>query len=124
MFGTPAPRVTETWATKAALSFDQRFANVSGHNRMTSLQVFYEGNVQGVGFRWTVRHIATGFEVTGSVRNLADGRVEMQVSGEENEVRAFLEAVKQSELRGLIKKHTESNLPEPVVARGFEIRHD
>jgi acylphosphatase len=91
---------------------------------MISLQVFYEGNVQGVGFRWTVRHIAKGFEVTGSVRNLPDGRVEMQVNGEENEVRAFLEAIKQSELRALIRKDTESALPEAVVARGFEIRHE
>jgi hypothetical protein len=48
----------------------------------------------------------------------------MQVNGEENEVRAFLEAVKQSELHGLIRKQTESVLPEPVAARGFEIRHD
>src|SRR5438132_4660946 len=29
---------------------------------MISLQVFYEGNVQGVGFRWSIRHIATGFD--------------------------------------------------------------
>ena len=91
---------------------------------MISLQVFYEGNVQGVGFRWSIRHIATGFEVTGWVRNVPDGRVEMQVGGEEGEVRAFLEAIKQSELRGLIKKETESTLTEPVAARGFEIRHD
>jgi len=40
------------------------------------VQVFYEGNVQGVGFRWSVRNIAKGFDVTGSVRNLRDGRVE------------------------------------------------
>jgi acylphosphatase len=91
---------------------------------MISLQVFYEGNVQGVGFRWSVRHIAKGFEVTGWVRNLSDGRVEMQISGEESEVRAFLEGIKQSELRGLIKKQAESALAEPVAARGFEIRHD
>ena len=91
---------------------------------MISLQVFYEGNVQGVGFRWTVRNIAKGFDVTGWVCNLADGRVEMQVNGEENEVRSFLEAIKQSELRGLIRKQTESALPEPVAARGFEIRHE
>jgi hypothetical protein len=32
---------------------------------MISLQVFYEGHVQGVGFRFTVRHIAKGFDVTG-----------------------------------------------------------
>ena len=29
---------------------------------MVSLQVFYEGRVQGVGFRFTVRHIAKGFD--------------------------------------------------------------
>ena len=50
---------------------------------MISLQVFYEGNVQGVGFRWSVRHAAKGFDVTGWVRNLPDGRVELQVTGEE-----------------------------------------
>ncbi len=91
---------------------------------MTSLQVFYEGNVQGVGFRWTVRHAATGFDVTGWVRNLPDGRVELQVNGEENEVRAFLDRIAQGELHSLIHKQTENKLEKPVTARGFEIRHD
>jgi acylphosphatase len=91
---------------------------------MISLQVFYEGYVQGVGFRWSVRHIAKGFEVTGWVRNLPDGRVELQVNGEESEVRAFLEGIMQSELRGHIRKQTESKLEKPVSAHGFEIRHD
>ena len=44
---------------------------------MISLQVFYEGNVQGVGFRWTIRQIAKGFDVIGWVQNLPDGRVEL-----------------------------------------------
>ena len=60
---------------------------------MISLQVFYEGHVQGVGFRFTVRHIAKGFDVTGWVRNLPDGRVELQATGDEEEVRAFLDQV-------------------------------
>jgi acylphosphatase len=89
-----------------------------------SVQVFYEGNVQGVGFRWSVRNIAKGFDVTGSVRNLPDGGVELQTNGEEEEVRAFLEAILQSELRALIKKHSETPLPDPPAFRGFEIRHD
>ena len=63
---------------------------------MISLEVFYEGRVQGVGFRWSVRHVAKGFDVTGWVRNLIDGRVQMQVTGEETEVRAFLEAIGES----------------------------
>ena len=91
---------------------------------MISLQVFYEGNVQGVGFRWSVRHVAKGFDVTGWVRNLPDGRVELQVTGEEDEVRAFLDGVAQGELHGLIHKQTENRLDKPVTARGFEIRYD
>ena len=91
---------------------------------MTSLQVFYEGRVQGVGFRWTIRHIAKGFEVIGWVRNLIDGRVEMQVSGQESEVRAFLDAIAKSELRAHIRKTRENSLPAPVEASGFEIRHE
>jgi acylphosphatase len=91
---------------------------------MTSLQVFYEGNVQGVGFRWTVREAAKVFDVTGWSRNLPDGRVELQDTGEEDEVRAFLDRIAQGELHSLIHKQTENKLEKPVTARGFEIRHD
>ena len=91
---------------------------------MISLQVFYEGHVQGVGFRFTVRHIAKGFDVTGWVRNLSDGRVELQVTGDEAEVRAFLDQVAESELHSLIHEKIENKLNGPVSARGFEIRHD
>ena len=91
---------------------------------MISLQVFYEGNVQGVGFRWTIRNIAKGFDVIGWVRNLPDGRVEMQVGGAESEVFAFLDSVMESELRSHIDKQTRAAMAEPVKARGFDIRHD
>jgi len=91
---------------------------------MISLQVFYEGNVQGVGFRWSVRHVTKGFDVTGWIRNLPDGRVELQVTGEEDEVRAFLDQLAQGELHSLIHKQTEDKLDKPVTARGFEIRYD
>jgi acylphosphatase len=89
-----------------------------------SVQVFYEGNVQGVGFRWSVRHLAKGFDVTGFVRNLSDGRVELQAAGDEAEVHAFLEAILQSELRAHIKKHNETRMTERPPFRGFEIRHE
>ena len=92
---------------------------------MISLQIFFEGNVQGVGFRWSVKHVAKGFDVVGWVRNLPDGRVELQASGEETEVRAFIEAIGQSELRAHIRKQTEFDpAPSRRAARGFEIRHD
>src|SRR5438046_6243296 len=90
---------------------------------MISLQVFYEGNVQGVGFRWSIRHIAKGFDITGWVRNLVDGRVELQVNGEEAEVRAFLDAFRQSALRAHLRNQMEKKLPNPVAGQGFEIRY-
>jgi acylphosphatase len=40
------------------------------------LHLLYSGRVQGVGFRYTVKSVANGFELTGIVRNLPDGRVE------------------------------------------------
>ncbi len=91
---------------------------------MISLQVVYEGYVQGVGFRWSVQHIAKGFEVIGWVRNLRDGRVELQVKGEETEVRDFLEAIRRSELASHIRGQNETSPAAPVTARGFEIRYD
>lgn len=91
---------------------------------MIALQVLFEGRVQGVGFRWSVRHIAKGFDVIGWIRNLVDGRVEMQVSGDEPEVRAFLEAIGNSELHGYIRDQIENKMEAPVAASGFEIRHD
>jgi acylphosphatase len=90
----------------------------------TFVQVYYEGHVQGVGFRYTVRQIAKGFDLTGFVRNLADGRVELQAAGNEEEVNAFLEAIDQSELRSHIKKHVRTTLNDPPVFHGFEIRRD
>ena len=91
---------------------------------MISLQVLYEGNVQGVGFRWSVRDTAKGFDVTGWVRNLPDGRVELQVTGDEREVRAFLDGIAKGELHSLIRNQTENKLEKSVSSRGFEIRHD
>jgi acylphosphatase len=87
-------------------------------------QVFFSGRVQGVGFRYSVKHIAKGFDVTGSVRNLVDGRVELQAAGEADEVAAFLKAIAESELRAHIKEQHEHPLPEVPSVRGFEIRHE
>ncbi|HEX5176261.1 MAG TPA: acylphosphatase [Chthoniobacteraceae bacterium] len=89
---------------------------------MIARQVFYEGRVQGVGFRFTVKQIARGFEVTGWVRNLDDGRVELQVAGEANEVDAFLAAIAESELKSHIKQTAVHHVnPPPAGFRGFEI---
>ncbi len=85
-------------------------------------QVFYEGHVQGVGFRYSVKQIAKGFDVLGWVRNLDDGRVELQASGEDEELSAFLQAIAESGLRAHIRQQQATTLQAPPSARGFEIR--
>ena len=90
---------------------------------MTGRHVFYEGRVQGVGFRWTVKNLARGFDVIGWVRNLSDGRVEMQVSGEAGEVDSFLEDIEASELKSHIKKTDVRPIPPLVGVQGFGISH-
>ena len=52
--------------------------------------VHFSGDVQGVGFRYTACRVAEGYDVTGYVRNLPDGRVECVVEGEKDQVEAFL----------------------------------
>lgn len=88
---------------------------------MSGRQVFYEGRVQGVGFRWTTKNLARGYDVIGWVKNLPDGRVELQCSGDTEEVEAFLEAIAESELKSHIKKVDTHAMPPLSGVRGFEI---
>ncbi|MCM8781290.1 MAG: acylphosphatase [Candidatus Omnitrophica bacterium] len=54
------------------------------------IHAYFIGRVQGVGFRYTVRDIATDLGIAGWVRNLSDGRVEMEAEAEEDILREFL----------------------------------
>ena len=56
-------------------------------------QVIYSGRVQGVGFRFTCRHIAQGFAVTGFVKNLDDGAVQLVVEGLPAALDGYLAAI-------------------------------
>jgi acylphosphatase len=88
---------------------------------MKATRVLYEGYVQGVGFRWTTKHIARGYEVCGWVRNLHDGRVELQVSGEDDEVAGFLRAIRESTLGGHIAAERTAEIEIPSPFKGFRI---
>jgi len=88
---------------------------------MQRVTVHYSGRVQGVGFRATVRNIARGFDVTGTARNLPDGRVELIAEGEKAEVAAFLEGVATSDLSGYISNRPETWSAAQGGLRGFVI---
>jgi acylphosphatase len=90
---------------------------------MERVVVLYSGRVHGVGFRMTVRQLACGYDVTGTVRNLDDGRVELIAEGRREELKAFLTGVNESELSGFISKQHESWQPARGNLRGFTIAH-
>lgn len=65
--------------------------------------VHFAGLVQGVGFRYTTERIARGFAVTGFVRNLSDGRVELVAQGIPAEIDRFI-----GEIQRVMCGHIES----------------
>lgn len=82
-------------------------------NLTVSKKVIFEGMVQGVGFRYAIKELAKGFDVTGCVKNLPSGTVELKVKGEGSEVKEFLrEITEESE----VSRHIKSTLEEPLTA--------
>jgi acylphosphatase len=85
------------------------------------MTVLYSGHVQGVGFRYTAKSLAAGYEVTGTIRNLPDGRVELVCEGERAELEAFCSALKDAGLAGFIRDERVAWTDANNEFRGFEI---
>lgn len=73
--------------------------------------VHYSGNVQGVGFRLATVRIARDYPVTGWVKNLKDGRVQLVVEGPEESVERFLKAVREFWKDNIEKEAIEKQPP-------------
>ena len=88
---------------------------------LARLHVYFSGHVQGVGFRYSVKQLSPEFDVTGWVKNLPDGRVELVAEGERNELETFQAAIPDAGLRRFIRD-TQSHWSEGTREfRGFEI---
>ena len=89
---------------------------------MVRKHVIYSGRVQGVGFRYTTVTLARRHPVTGYVRNLPDGTVELEVQGEPEAVEALLADVAR-EFEGYIRDVQVRDVPLREGEDGFEIRY-
>ena len=61
---------------------------------MNRYYIVVEGRVQGVGFRFFCSMTAKPLDLTGWVRNMDNGMVEMEVQGEESSIEKFIRNIK------------------------------
>jgi len=92
--------------------------DAAGHEQW---QVHYEGRVQGVGFRYTTRWIASRLPITGYVKNLPDGRVRLVAEGEPDQLQQLLDAVA-AQLGRYVRRTTCNALAATGEFDGFDIR--
>ena len=83
--------------------------------------VLFAGHVQGVGFRYTVERIARRFRVTGYVRNLRDGRVEVVAEGTSDEIGRFIAQIEET-MAGYVHDRQIEDSPATGDFGDFSIR--
>ena len=86
-------------------------------------RVLFSGRVQHVGFRYTAYYLARPLYLTGWVRNLPDGRVEMEAQGGLSQLRKLLMRLK-SQPHIHIERAEIEELPRVAWERGFKVRGD
>jgi acylphosphatase len=82
----------------------------------------FSGHVQGVGFRYTAMNIAQSYDVTGYVRNLADGGVEMVVEGNDAQRKGLIDELREH-MGDYIRDVKQSESPGTGEFVRFSIQH-
>jgi len=74
-----------------------------------SVRLYINGTVQGVFFRGFIKENAERYNVKGFVRNLEDGRIEVFLEGQVNDVNKMIEICKKGPKHSIIKKVEEKS---------------
>ncbi len=90
---------------------------------MRRVHVTVGGEVQGVGYRYTMQHVAQRAETTGWVRNLRDGRVEAEIEGEDAAVDAVLAWMAEGPPGGRVTAAEVTEIT-PTGGVGFAVHRD
>ena len=80
---------------------------------MTAKHIIFRSRVQGVGFRFTSFHAASRHKLTGFVRNLQDGTVEMFAQGAGEDINDCIRDLEDSFLTYITETKIEEVPPEP-----------
>jgi acylphosphatase len=85
-------------------------------------ELHIEGQVQGVGFRYTAQSTARGYDVAGYVQNLPDGRVKLVAEGARAEIDRFLADLGRR-MEGYIQDQVRVDSSATGEFSGFRVRH-
>ena len=91
-------------------------------DEFAGLQAFVSGNVQGVGFRYFAMSVAKELGLTGWVRNLYDGNVQVAAEGKRTSLETFLERLRQGPRSGRVEEVRFSWLPYQGNFDRFDVR--
>jgi acylphosphatase len=99
----------------------QRLFGCTGQLKVSQVgkHIVFTGHVQGVGFRFTAHHIANRYHLTGFVRNLPDGMVEMLAQGTPDDIDSCISQI-QNSFAGYMRDSIIEDVP--VDARYTEFR--
>ncbi|WP_232210216.1 acylphosphatase [Propionibacterium sp. oral taxon 192] len=86
------------------------------------VRVLVGGRVQGVGFRWSTLHRAEALGLTGWVRNLPDGHVEVLAHGEAAVIDAFVEWLREGPRWAQVRELRVYAVPHDPGLIGFTVR--
>lgn len=89
---------------------------------MKSIYILIGGRVQGVGFRYFAFHKANELNISGWVKNTPDGKVEVEVSGDSENLKRFIDWMKIGPSRAVIKTFSESEIIPTRTFTNFTIR--
>lgn len=88
---------------------------------MVRKHYFVSGSVQGVGFRYRAYYAANALGLTGFVRNMDDGRVEIELQGDKSLMSRFFDQVEMGHFI-YIEDMEESTIPLDKNEASFEVR--
>lgn len=95
------------------------------HERKNAKRYYVSGAVQGVGYRYFAERAAAQFGITGYVRNLGDGRVEVYAIGPADSLASLRQRLERGPVGASVEKVTEEDAPiDPQFERSFSIEYD
>ena len=95
------------------------------HERKNAKRYYVSGAVQGVGYRYFAERAAAEFGITGYVRNLRDGRVEVYAIGPADSLASLRQRLERGPVGASVEKLTEEGTPiDPQFEHGFSIEYD